>query len=470
MDLNPADTDFLNTLKAGLPDGVIREPAPQYLQEPRGRWHGQAGAVLMPETVEEVSTIVKAANSARVPVIPYGGGTGLVGGQVFSEGPAPIILSLERMRAIRALYPTENVIVAEAGVILEDLQNAADEISRLFPLSIAAKGSARIGGILSTNAGGVNVLRYGNARNLCLGLEAVLPNGDIWHGLKRLRKDNMGYDLKDLLIGAEGTLGVITAATLTLSPRPATRGVALMVVPDPEAALNLLALARNHLGEAVSAFELMHRTGLDFLTETMPELQHPFADTPEWFVLIDVGLARGLNPDAALEMIFADALKAGCATDGLIAQSGAHQAQFWQLRENIPEGNRRIGSISSHDVYVPLSAIPDFIRQATQRIAKMGPYRINCFGHLGDGNLHFNVFAPKGEGREAYRAQAAPIQRCIHDLVHGMGGSIAAEHGVGRLKIKDMKRYCDPVALSAMRALKAALDPNGIMNPGAVLE
>src|SRR6056297_2228638 len=276
MTLNSATPEFIDGLRAGLSDASFRETEPRYLEEPRGRWQGQ-GVVLAPDNVDGVAHVVRACAAAGVPVVPYGGGTGLVGGQIAPDGPVPVILSLERMRAVRGLWPEENVMVVEVGAILQEVHEAAEAAGRLFPLSIASKGSAQIGGLLATNAGGVNVLRYGNARELCLGLEAVLPDGQIWHGLKRLRKDNTGYDLKDLLIGSEGTLGVITAATLRLAPRPAGEGTALMSVAGPRAALDLLAMARDHMGEGVSAFELMHRQGLDFLAETVPDIRQPFA-------------------------------------------------------------------------------------------------------------------------------------------------------------------------------------------------
>ncbi|SLN20435.1 putative FAD-linked oxidoreductase [Roseovarius albus] len=469
MTVNSADEQFVEALQNVLPSSAFRPVEPRYLEEPRGRWFGKAGIVVAPDRVEDVATVVRCAFGAQVPVMPYSGGTGLVGGQVMPDGPAPVLLSLERMNKIRATYPDENTIVAEAGVILSDLHEASRSVDRLFPLSIAAKGSARLGGLLSTNAGGVNVLRYGNARDLCLGLEAVLPDGQIWHGLKRLRKDNMGYDLRNLLIGAEGTLGVITAATLKLNPRPAHEGTALMVVPDPAAALKLLAMAQAHVGEGISGFELMARTGLEFLAQTMPEQRQPFEVMPEWFVLIDLGLAQGLDPAQALEKLFVQAMEQGLVSDGVIAQSEAQRQVFWDLRENIPEGNKRIGSISSHDISVPMGAIPDFILTAKQRLAEIGTFRINCFGHLGDGNLHFNVFPPKGESREAYRGVRDHVQRAVHDLVHEMQGSVSAEHGIGRLKVPDLERYEDPVKLQAMRTIKSALDPKGIMNPGAVL-
>jgi len=469
MKLNSVGSNFITQLRSVLPDAAFRDAAPHYLEEPRGRWQGQVGVIVAPETAEEVSRVVKLACQACVPVVPYGGGTGLVGGQVSPDGPVPVILSLERMKAVRDVFPDENVMVVEAGAILSDVHEVAHNADRLFPLSIASKGSARVGGLLATNAGGVNVLRYGNARDLCLGIEAVLPNGDIFHGLKRLRKDNLGYDLCNLLVGAEGTLGVITAAALKLVSQPAGQGTALMVVQSPTAALKLLALAREHMGDGVSAFELMHRQGLQFLAETFPELRQPFGDHPEWFVLVDIGLARGLDPAIALETLFEEALEAGLVSDGLIAQSETQRQDFWEVREQIPEGNRRIGSISSHDISLPLGVIGDFIETGSEKIAELGEFRINCFGHLGDGNLHYNVFPVAGKTRADHVDQRDEIKRAVHDLVHDMDGSVSAEHGVGRLKVDDLERYGDPTKLAAMRMIKNALDPMGIMNPGAVL-
>ncbi|OIQ27437.1 MAG: hydroxyacid dehydrogenase [Alphaproteobacteria bacterium MedPE-SWcel] len=470
MILNAADPAFLDMLAARLPADTLRPPDPRHLEEPRGRYQGQAAAIALPRSVEEVAEVIKAAHQSRVGVVPYGGGTGLVGGQVMPEGPAPILLSLERMRAIRAVYAEENVILAEAGAVLAEVQAAAQAAGRLFPLSLAAEGSARIGGNLSTNAGGVNVLRYGNARDLCLGLEAVLPTGQIWNGLTRLRKDNTGYDLRNLLVGAEGTLGVITAAALKLSPIPASPGTAIFTVTDPRAAIRLLAMARDAVGEGVSAFELIHRQGLEFLAETLPELRQPFATRPEWCVLIDLGLGRGQNGEDALADLFAEALEAGLSDDGVIAQSEAQRGALWSLREHIPEANRRIGSVSSHDISVPISRIPDFIPAGRAAIAQLEPsLRINCFGHLGDGNLHYNVFPGPGRTRADYDPLRAQVKRIIHDLVADYDGSISAEHGIGRMKVDDLQRYGDPAKLAAMQAIKQALDPHGIMNPGAVM-
>lgn len=467
--LNPADDSFRARLVQSLPEDAFRPLTDAYLQEPRGRYRSSGGLLVAPATTEEVAATVRLCAEARVGIVPHGGGTGLVGGQVMPEGPAPVILSLERMRAIRAVHPTESVLIAEAGAILAEVQAAADEAHRLFPLSLASEGSARIGGLLSTNAGGTGVLRYGNARDLCLGIEAVMPDGSILHGLKRLRKDNTGYDLRHLLIGAEGTLGIITAAALRLHPVPAGVGAALLAVPSPEAALDLLALAMDRTGGNVSAFELMHRTGFDFLAEALPDIRQPFAAPPEWSVLVEVGLPAGLAPDAALESLFEAAADAGLAEDGVIARSEGQRAALWHLRESIPEANRRIGAVSSHDISVPLSAIPEFIARAPEEIARIGAFRINCFGHVGDGNLHWNVFPVAGRSRADHDHQRDAIKRAVHDLVHALGGSVSAEHGIGRLKVDDLVRYSDPTKIAAMRAIKHALDPHGIMNPGAVL-
>lgn len=469
MTLNSADDRFAARLRGVLPDDILRPIEPRYLTEPRGRWPGQAGLIAAPRNVEEVSRLVRLAREAKVPIVPYGGGTGLVAGQVAPEGPAPLLISLERMTAIRAVYPDENVLICEAGSVLADVQAAAEAAERLFPLSLAAEGTARIGGNLATNAGGTGVLRYGNARDLCLGLEAVLPDGEIWHGLRRLRKDNTGYDLRHLLIGAEGTLGIITAAALKLSPRPKHTGTAFFAVPSPAAALSLLAMARDHMGEMVSAFELISGQGLEFLKEVLPDIRQPFETPPQWSVLIEVGLVEGMVPQDVLERLFEAGQQAGLTDDGVIAQSQGQSDAFWSVREHIPEANKRIGSISSHDISVPLGEIPQFIREAEKRCAELGSFRINCFGHVGDGNLHFNIFPAQGNTVADHAGDREPVKRAVHDLVHEMGGSVSAEHGIGRFKVDDLERYGDPTKLAAMRAIKDALDPCGIMNPGAVL-
>lgn len=461
--LNPAD----DALAARLPAGVLRPVTPAYLEEPRGRYQGRAGLVAAPRNTEEVAAVVRACAEARVGIVTRGGGTGLVSGQVRPEGPAPLVLSLERMVALRGIWPEENVLVAEAGMTLQAVRDAAAASGRLFPLSLASQGTAAIGGCLATNAGGVSALRHGTARALCLGIEAVLPDGRVIHDLKRLRKDNTGYDIRDLLIGAEGTLGIITAASLKLVVPPAGTGTALLQVPSPEAALTLLSLAEGRMAGGVTAFELIGGQGLGFLAEVLPEIRQPLPGA-EWSVLIEVGLPEGLAPDQALESLLAEAMQRDLVLDGVIAQSGQQAADFWTLREHIPEANRRIGAIASHDISLPLSEIAGFIRDAGAMLAGEG-VRINCFGHLGDGNLHYNLFPAAGQRREAYDDRRKALSRMVHQMVVDRGGSFSAEHGVGRLKVADLERWADPARLAVMRAIKATLDPLGIMNPGAVL-
>ncbi|WP_458791125.1 FAD-binding oxidoreductase [Yoonia sp. MH D7] len=465
--LNPVTPEFETQLRAILPEAAFRDPS-AYLSEPRGRWTGQ-GLVVAPSDTAEVAHVVAACAQARIGIVPYSGGTGLVGGQVSGDGVKPVILSLDRMTRLRAVYPLENVLICDAGMILADVHRAAADVDRLFPLSLASEGSARIGGVLSTNAGGVNVLRYGNARAQCLGLEVVRADGTVWNGLSRLRKDNTGYDLRDLFIGAEGTLGVITGAALKLMPRPPMQGTAMMQVASPEAALELLALAGRIIGDGVSAFELIHQQGFAFLNEVGPKVKVPFDVVPEWCVLIDVGLAAGQSPGALLEALFEAAVEVGLVSNGVIAQSEVQRKALWDIREGIPEANRRIGSISSHDISVPISLIPQFIERAGAALAKIGHFRINCFGHLGDGNLHYNVFPLQGRTRADYEEQRFLIKGAVYELTNEMGGSVSAEHGIGRLKVDDLQRFGDPVKLAMMRAIKDAFDPVGIMNPGAVL-
>ena len=464
--LNSCSPDILAGLIARFPD-MITAPEPRWLEEPRGKWKGHAGAVARPRTTAEVAALVRACSDARVGIVPWGGGTGLVAGQVMGEGPLPLVLSLERMNRTRAVYPSENVLVVEAGMTLAEVHAEAEAVDRLFPLTLASQGSCRIGGNLATNAGGVNVVRYGNARDLCLGLEVVLPDGTVWDGLRRLRKDNTGYDLRGLMIGSEGTLGVITAASLRLYPRPRAEAAALLVVPGPDEALRLLALAQDLVGPGLSAFELISGQGLAFLAETMPQIRQPFATRPEWMVLVDLGLSQGA--EAALLTLYEAGAEAGLVLDGVIAQSQAQRAGLWDLRETIPLANRAVGAISSHDISLPLSEIPGFIPAATTALQAVAPFRINCFGHLGDGNLHFNVFPPEGRKASEFKALAGEVQELVHQMAVDRGGSFSAEHGVGRLKVPDLERWGDPAKLAAMRAIKAALDPLGIMNPGAVL-
>lgn len=469
--LAPADPVFLDRLARAIGADAVRPPEPRHLEEPRGRRQGRIAAVVAPASTAAVARTVALCAEARVGLVPFGGGTGLVGGHTpTAEEPLPILLSLERMAAIREVDPAGGVLVAEAGCILADVQAAARAAGRMFPLSLASEGSARIGGVLGSNAGGVGVLRYGNARDLCLGIEAVMADGSVLHGLSRVLKDNLGYDLRHLIIGSEGTLAVITAASLRLHAIPAETATAWLAVPGPAAALELLALLRDRVGGGVSAFEIMHRAGLDFLAETMPQTPRPMPVPPDWTVLVEAADGPGSAIGDRLEAALAEALESGLAEDALIAQNEAQRQSFWTVRETIPEANRLIGAVSSHDVSLPLARIPDFLARADAALAALDPtLRINCFGHLGDGNLHYNVFPAAGRPRGDYDGIKDAVQACVHDIVHALEGSVAAEHGVGRIKIADMARYGDPAKLAAMRAIKDALDPRGILNPGAAL-
>ena len=468
MALKPVTEEFIDELKLGLsPEAVLAVPD-DYLSEPRSRWRGISSVLVLPQNVNEVSTVVGLANARNIPIIPYGGGTGLVGGQIQDKGPSGILLSLERMNEIRSLNLDENVITVESGVILSNLRDAAEEAKRIFPLSLASEGTAQIGGNLATNAGGVNVLRYGSTRNLCLGLEVVFADGSIWNGLSRLHKDNTGYDLKNLIIGSEGTLGIITAATMKLFPKPLEHTVALIAVKSPKDALRLLSETKDYFGETISAFELINKMGIDFFKETKVEVKIPFSKIPEWMVLLDIGHPGRNSAEKNSNDYFENILSSGLAVDGVLAENVGQQNDLWALRENIPEANRRIGSVSSHDISLPLSVISTFIDEARAEISKLGNFRINCFGHLGDGNLHFNIFPKKGEKREDYNHIRPEIKKTIHDLVHLHGGSVSAEHGIGRLKINDLVKYSDPVKLKLNKSIKAVMDPKGILNPGVI--
>ena len=460
---------FINQLRRELSADVVSQISPAYLQEPRGQFKGQQGSLLLPRSTEQVSTIVKRCNQHSIGIVPYAGGTGLVGGQIYTQGPAVIVLSVERMSAIRNVDLTENTMLVEAGAILTDVQACAAEHDRLFPLSLASEGSCRIGGNLATNAGGVQVLRYGNTRELCLGIEAVMPDGSVYNGLKHLKKDNTGYDLRNLLIGSEGTLAVITAATLKLFVRPEKQATAFVALSSPSAALTLLEKVQHKTNGLVSAFELVHRQSFEFLREALPDVRLPFSDYPEWMVLIEVGGGSNMEIEHNLTSCLERAYEEGLVDDVVIAQNQRQQEEFWNVRESIPEANRLIGTLSSHDISVPMSEIPAFITATNAAIMRLGAFRINCFGHLGDGNLHYNVFPPRGKSSAECVDTRAAIQETVYDIVFQFGGSFSAEHGIGRLKIAELQKYADPTKLAVMQAIKSAIDPNGIMNPGAVV-
>jgi len=442
-----------------------------YLAEWRGYYHGATPAVVRPGSAEEISAILRLANETRTPIVPQGGNTGLVGGQIPDESGHEIVLSLERLDRIRSVDAVGATLVAEAGVVLESLHEAADNVGMLFPLTLGSQGSCRIGGNISTNAGGTQVLAYGNTRSLVLGLEVVLPTGEIWNGLRGLIKDNSGYDLKQLFIGAEGTLGVVTAAVLKLFPLPSGQTVAFVGVSDPAAALALLKEARSCAGPGLTAFELMPRIAIEMLANYLPDTRDPMAEPHPWYVLMEISSGRGESDAhelmlAALESGFA----AGTVVDAVVASSVAQAHEFWRMRHALSEIQKHEGGSIKHDVSVPVERMPELIESGSAAVEALIPgTRPVPFGHLGDGNLHFNFSQPLGADREAYMARAPEVHAMIHEIVAGMGGSIAAEHGIGRYKVELLKGVKSEVELQMMRKLKRAFDPNNILNPGRVV-
>lgn len=450
---------------ANVLTGSDMEP---FLVEERGLYRGSAMAVVRPGSTEETAAVVKACAEAGIAVVPQSGNTGLCGGGV-PQGDA-IVLSTQRMNRIRALDPVNFTLTAEAGCILSSLQDAAEAQGCLFPLSLAAEGSCRIGGNLSTNAGGVGVLHYGNTRELVLGLEVVLPDGRIWNGLRSLRKDNTGYDLKHLFVGAEGTLGIITACVLKLFPAPTERATAMVALSDPEAALGLLAAARAASGDAVTACELVPRIGIELCLAHMPGTRDPFDAPHPWYLLLELSSSRPGGLREALETILGEALENGDAHDAVLAESGEQRKALWRLREGVSESQKKEGGSIKHDVAVPTSRVPEMLRRCTQAVeAALPGVRVVAFGHLGDGNIHFNLSQPVGADKQAFLAEWARMNRIVHDIVNDLNGSVSAEHGIGQLKIAEMARYKQDVELDLMRRIKQALDPRGIMNPGKVL-
>jgi FAD/FMN-containing dehydrogenase len=442
----------------------------RYTEDPRGRIAGVARLVLRPASVSEVSEVLRLCNGAGVGIIPFGGGTGGANGHLDPCGQH-VVLSLERMNRIRSISAQDASITVEAGVKLGDVHNAVDDIGGAFGLSLASEGSCTIGGNLASNAGGVQTLRYGNARDLCLGLEAVMADGSILSGLEPLRKDNTGYDLRHLLIGSEGTLGVITAATLKVSPKPKTRETVVCAVPSPAAALDLLNALRCQIGEVVSAFELMSALGMSLALKHFPDLRHPFTQDYPWYVLADVAAPENIQDK--LEAVLANALEKGLIEDAIVATSGAQAAALWALRENAFEYNRQERVIYSSDTSVPLSNISAFVSNVQESLADWEPsLRVNCYGHVGDGNIHVNVFAATGAHDAFLESQpnaASEIAEIIEQTTVSLGGSISAEHGIGRAKIDTLQKYGDPTKLAMMRRIKQAFDPKGILNPGALL-
>jgi FAD/FMN-containing dehydrogenase len=441
-----------------------------FLTDYRRRWTGQAIAVAEPRSVEEVCAAVRWCAMHQVPVVAQGGNTGLSGGSVPDASGRALLLSLRRLNRIRALDARGNTITVEAGVTLARVQQAAEEADRLYPLSLAAEGSCTIGGNLATNAGGVQVLRYGNARDLCLGLEVVTASGDRWDGLRGLRKDNTGYDLRDLFIGSEGTLGIITAAVLKLYPQPAGNAVAIVAVPDPAAALELLLASQQRLGPSLSACELFSDACLELVLRHVPGTRAPLDGFPPWYVLIEASDAVSeAQVRESLEGLLEQALEQGCCTDAALADSIAQRDAFWALRENISDAQAAAGATIKHDIALPIACIPEFIATMGAALARELPVaRPIVFGHLGDGNLHYNL-SPRVGGTASFTTLEPAANRLVHDAVIARQGSISAEHGLGVLRRDEAARYKSPLEIALMQRVKSALDPDGILNPGKLL-
>ncbi len=460
---------FLDELKVALgAGGWTQDPevvAP-FLTEWRNRWTGRTPILLTPRSTEEVARIVTLCARDGVAVTPQGGGTGLVGGQIpFGE----VLLSMKKMRAVRDVTPLDDAMTVEAGLTLLEAQQAATAAGRYFPLSLAAEGSATVGGVISTNAGGTQVLRYGMMRDLVLGIEAVLPNGQIFNGLKRLRKDNTGYDLKQLLIGAEGTLGVVTAATLKLFPIMRSRAVAIVGLETAAASVELLARAKAETGGGVEAFELMKRLGMELVLKNIPDTREPLDSTPDWYVLIEIASGTPGGAETQMEALLEVAFEEGLITNAAIAQNDAQRAAFWRLREEHSAALKPEGGGWKHDVSVPISRIADFIDEASAAVERFHPgARISVFGHVGDGNLHYDILPGVGQDVPAFIGRWKEGSQVVHDVVARYEGSISAEHGLGRLKTDEARRYKSSLEIETMAAIRQALDPRRIMNPAVL--
>jgi FAD/FMN-containing dehydrogenase len=467
-------TEALQRLRSIVgPQGFLDQPediAP-FATDHRKLFRGATPLVLRPESTAQVAAILRFCHEAGIGVVPSGGNTSYCGGATPSAEGNQIVVSMSRMRRIRSVDPLNYTMIVEAGCILAEAQTAAASVDRLFPLSLGSEGSCQIGGNLSTNAGGTAVLRYGMMRDLVLGLEVVLPDGRVLDGLNSLRKDNTGYDLRDLFIGAEGTLGIITAAACKLFSRPATLVTALIAVTDPQAAVTLLSRLRAASSDAVSTFELMPRIALDLVLRHIPGAQDPFETQHSWYVLLEIGAGRlDTGMRESIESELSAAMEAGQIVDAAIAVNESQRESFWRLRESAPEAQRREGASIKHDVSVTTTELPRFIVEATNAILQICPdARIVSYGHLGDGNLHFNASEPLHGDANAFMTLAPRINRAVHDLIARYGGSFSAEHGIGQLKRGELQRYKNPVALSLMQTIKQAIDPKGIMNPGKVL-
>lgn len=471
---SPVSESALQALKKLLgPGGWLDAAADRapFETDFRGIHKGSTPLVALPDSTQRVAEFVRFCAREHIGIVPQGGNTSYCGGATPSASGNEIVLSLRRMRRIRVFDALNDSLTAEAGCVLAELQDAATAANRLLPMSLGSEGSCTLGGIISTNAGGTAVLRYGMMRALVLGLEVVLPDGRVLDQLTALRKDNTGYDVKQLFIGAEGTLGVVTAASLRLFPRPAASATAMIALASPAAALRLLARLRETLGDAVTTFELIPRIALEFVCRHVSGTRDPFDRAHDWYALVEVTLAHADNVLAdRCETILATAIERGAASDAVISSSESQREALWRLRETIPEAQRHEGVSLKHDIAVEPAKLPQFVEEGRALLAQLAPgARLVAYGHLGDGNLHFNLSAAAGDDGRALQAASDAIRRAVHDLVARHGGSISAEHGIGQLKVAELARYEDPAAFELMRRIKRAIDPRGIMNPGKVL-
>ena len=468
--MNAATNPIVDILGPGgvLTDAADVEP---YLTDHRHLYHGRALGVAVPRTVEQVSRLLAHCNDNRIGVVPHAGNTSYCGGATPDESGQQLVLSLKRLNKVRSIDPLNYSLIAEAGCILADVQRAADNAERLFPLSLGSEGTCQIGGNLSTNAGGTSVLRYGMMRDLVLGLEVVLADGRILSTLGALRKDNTGYDIKSLFLGAEGTLGVITAASLKLFSKVRSTATAFAAVASVEAAVELLANLREASGDRISSFELIPRIGIDLTAQHIPGVREPLKQKYEWHVLCEVTTSRASEDlNELLTEALATAYESSLVLDAVVAQNDREREALWKIRETIPEAQRIDGASLKHDISLPITSLAKFVATAGDWIrANVPDGRLVAYGHVGDGNLHFNLNQTPGSSRETFLAREASIRRVMHDMVRDSGGSFSAEHGIGRLKVGELERYASPVELDLMKAVKHAFDPNGILNPGKVL-
>ncbi len=473
IDRPPLSPDVADRFRALLPPGralAAPEDLAPFLREERGLYEGEAALVLRPSSVEEVSAILRLASETRTPVVPQGGNTGLVGGQT-PRSRSEVVIALGLLDRIRDVDPVGRTMTVDAGVVLSRIQAAADEAGLLFPLSLGSEGSCQIGGNLSSNAGGTGVLAYGNTRDLCLGVEAVLPSGEIFHGLRRLKKDNRGYDIRNLLIGAEGTLGIVTGAVLKLFPKPAGREVAYVGLASPDDALRLLKRAEAAAGTQLTAFEIMPRIGIEFTVRHTQGARDPLAEPHAWYVLLEISSGgSAAEARALMETVLEGGFEGGEIEDAAVARSIADARTFWRMREEMSWAQKPEGGSIKHDVSVPVALVPRFLREADEAVARTIPgARVVSFGHLGDGNIHYNVSQPVGADKVAFLARWRELNEVVHAIVADLGGSFSAEHGIGQLKRDELARTKPPVEMELMRGIKRLFDPYQIMNPGKLI-